>query len=892
MVTLGLHDPALFNLPAFAASLAGNDTPLAAFKQALGQGQNYIKRRFTLGASVKALVYQRAWLTDQLLIQAWRMLGLPERGAALVAVGGYGRGELHPNSDIDIAILVAAEIDPELKKRIGAYIAFLWDIGLEVGHSVRTVAQCQEAAVDDVTVATNLIEARWLLGEQALFAAMVEATGPAHIWPSPRFFEAKVKEQDSRYRKYHDTAHNLEPNIKESPGGLRDIQMIGWVAKRHFGVATLHELVGHGFLTEAEYNLLDSCQTLLWRIRFVLHNLTGRREDRLLFDYQRSVARQFGFDDNQSAQLGVERFMKLYYRTVMELGRLNEMLIQLFQEAILEQGHPAEIRPLNKRFQIRNDYIEVCDENVFKNYPFALLEVFLLLQQNPEVKGVRASTVRLIRDHRYLIDEPFRNDIKTRSLFLEIIRQPRRLGHELQRMHRYGVLAAYLPVFGAVEGLMQFDLFHVYTVDIHTLFVVQNMRRFSNPHSKEALPTCYRLMTQLPKPEILYLSGLFHDLAKGRGVDHSQLGSKFATDFCFQLGLSQYDSKLVSWLVKCHLLMSTTATRKDISDPLTINAFARLVGNRVRLDYLYLLTAADIQATSPKLWNPWKEALLNSLYDSTLRALRRGVGNPIDKAEWIAETKGEALAMLFNTEVKKDDIVATWRELGDDYFLRYWPDEILWHTQAIASAKAEDLPLILLREQTLRGGTEIFVYAPDQDHIFAATTRTLDQLGLTILDARIITAGNGYTLDTYIVLEANSNEPVSSKERAEEIVETLRLHLARKDIPQLPVNRYMPRQLKQFTLQTEVSFTDDAANNRTSMEVVAADRPGILSRIAYAMKSCGVRLQNAKIATFGERVEDIFYITDKDNQPIHYPQTLECLRREIIEALSPPQNGA
>ncbi len=342
--------------------------------------------------------------------------------------------------------------------------------------------------------------------------------------------------------------------------------------------------------------------------------------------------------------------MKHYYRIVMELSRLNEMLLQLFQEAILERDHAVEIQPLNKRFQIRNAYIEACDQDVFKRYPFALLEIFLLLQQNPHIEGVRASTIRLIRDHRHLIDDKFRNDLKARSLFIEIVRQPRRLGHELQRMHRYGVLEAYLPDFGAVAGLMQFDLFHVYTVDVHTLFVVQNMRHYTNPENKDALPMCARLMAQIPKPEILYIAGLFHDLAKGRGVDHSQVGATIAAEFCQHHGLGRFDTRLVAWLVEHHLRMSTTAQRRDVSDPEVVNEFARLVSNRVRLDYLYLLTVADIRGTNPALWNSWKDALLTELYENTLRALRRGVRNPIEKEEWIAEIKGEALAILLPSQ--------------------------------------------------------------------------------------------------------------------------------------------------------------------------------------------------------------------------------------------------
>ncbi|HZC03081.1 MAG TPA: HD domain-containing protein [Gammaproteobacteria bacterium] len=394
-------------------------------------------------------------------------------------------------------------------------------------------------------------------------------------------------------------------------------------------------------------------------------------------------------------------------------------------------------------------------------------------------------------------------------------------------------------------------------------------------------------MAQIPKPELLYLSGLFHDIAKGGGSDHSELGAQFASEFCLQHGLGPHDTRLVAWLVKHHLLMSMTSQRRDISDPEVINAFAQQIGNRVRLDYLYLLTVADICGTNPSLWNSWKDALLTELYDNTLRALRRGVENPLEREEWIAETRGEALALLCRADLNKGGIIALWKDLGDDYFLRHWPDEIAWHTKAILNATEGDLPLVLVREQTRLGGTAIFIYAQDQDHIFAAATRTLEQLGLTILDARIITSAQGYTLDTYIVLEAATNEVIRSAERVEEIVTLLKAKLNSETPISPQVNRRQPRQLKHFRIPTEISFSDDSANVRTIMEVVGTDRPGFLAQVAMALQLCGVRLQNAKIATFGERVEDIFYITDIDGRPIRDTLTLECLHTTLTQALSP-----
>jgi [protein-PII] uridylyltransferase len=857
---------------------------ITLFKRRLAEGRERLRQQYETGAPVEALVEALAHLVDEVLVDAWRASGLPETGLALAAVGGYGRGELHPGSDVDIAVVLAEGSDGTLNQRLEQFVTLLWDIGLEVGHSVRTVAECRKEAERDVTVVTNLMEARLLAGDATVFEEMRQVTGPQSIWPTAAFFEAKLAEQLARHHRYHDSAQRLEPHIKEAPGGLRDIQVIGWVAKRHFGADTLHELVRHGFLTEEEFKTLDAGQNILWRIRFGLHLLAGRREDRLLFDYQRSIAEQFGFRDTEGNR-GVEQFMKMFYRTALELQRLNEMLLELFEEAILERDKPAAVVALNSRFQVRNGYIEATAENVFRRYPFAMLEVFLLLQKNPEVQGVRASTIRLIRDHRHLIDEKFRADLRNRSLFMEIIRQPRRIGHELARMHRYGVLEAYLPVFGKVVGLMQFDLFHVYTVDEHTLTVVRNLRRFLTPDRSDDLPLCREIMSQLPKPELLYLAGLFHDIAKGRSGDHSVLGEKEAIAFCEQHGLSQYDSKLVGWLVRNHLLMSRTATRMDVSDPDIVNNFAGLLGDKTHLDYLYLLTVADIRGTNITLWTSWKDALLRELYRGTLGALRRGLENPIQRRERVMEVQGEALALLCRKTLSKDAILMHWDALGEDYFLRHTPEEIAWHSEVILGHGENTAPLVLLRPNPRRGGTEIFVYARDQDFLFAVTTQALEQLGLTVQDARIITSENGYTLDTYIVLDAESGKLIDRGYRADEIVATIERHISARTLPAAQFRR-PSRKLRSFSVPTHITFSDDKASKRTIMEVVTTDRPGVLARIAQGMRFCRVRLHNARIATFGERVEDLFFLTDMENRPIRDDVKFECLRRSITEALA------
>ncbi|MEY4357128.1 MAG: protein-PII uridylyltransferase, partial [Pseudomonadota bacterium] len=579
------------------ARLAAADVSAEICAAELREAQADLRTRFSNDEPVETLVHARARLIDVVLREIWpRKLSSHVTDWSLVAVGGYGRGELHPYSDVDLLILVPTPLDDAGRGALERFVTFLWDIGLEVGHSVRTIAECREEATANVEVMTTLVEARLLAGDAQLFGAMRAALAPGEIWPVKEFFEAKVREQTERHEKANDTAYNLEPNVKTGPGGLRDIQTIAWVAKRHFGAETLDELASQGFLTPAELRRLKSAQSFLWRVRFGLHVATGRREDRLLFDHQMKLAKSFGYED-ASFTLAVEQLMQRYYRTVMDVSLLNELLLQLFREAILDES--AEPVPLNARFQVRNDYLEAINDDVFARQPSALLEVFALLQQNPDIRGVRAHTIRAIGRNLWLIDEEFRQNPRNHRLFLEILRASAGVTNELRRMNTYGVLGRYIPSFGRIVGRMQYDLFHAYTVDAHTLFVVSNLRRLAIPRFDHELPHLSRIMQSLPRPEIAYLAALFHDIAKGRGGDHSDLGAVDAEAFCLEQGLTRYDARLVAWLVRNHLQLSLTAQKQDIADPEVIAAFARHVGDETHLDYLYVLTAADVRATNP-----------------------------------------------------------------------------------------------------------------------------------------------------------------------------------------------------------------------------------------------------------------------------------------------------
>jgi [protein-PII] uridylyltransferase len=872
----------IFSAPRIRSRLAQGGYSIAAFRDTLKWGRERLYGLFHDGTPADSLVHARAHLVDEVLRAAWNKF-LPEGAPqlALVAVGGYGRGELLPHSDIDILLLHEGDALERHRHALEQMTAFGWDIGLEVGQSVRTVGECVEEAAKDITVITNLLEARPLTGDVRLFHAMQAALVPGRVWPVKDFFEAKKAEQAARYRKYDDTGYKLEPNVKESPGGLRDIHTIAWVAKRHFGAQTLGELREHGFLTQQECNELFAGQDLLWRVRFALHMINNRREDRLLFDHQVKVAQLFGYVDNDKNR-AVEQFMQLYYRTIKSLSCLNDMLLQLFEEAIVTPA-AGEAIVLNSRFQVRGGYLEARDDDVFRRAPWALLEVFLLLQQNQQIGGIRAQTLRMIlRDNRLLTDE-VRHDVRARSTFIEMFREGRGLTRNLRRMNRYGVLGRYLPAFGRIVGLMQYDLFHTLTVDEHILYVVRNARRFAMARFRQELPFCNAVMDRLPKPELLYLAALWHDMAKGRGGDHSDLGAHEATAFCLEHGLSHPDAELVAWLVQNHLLMSLTAQKQDVSDPNVVATFARKVGDQTRLDYLFLLTCADIRGTNPALWNSWRESLLKDLHNAAARALERGLSDPMRIEERIAEIRSQALALLAQRGFDAARAKAIWARFDRDYFLRHSPEELAWHLPPIEAVTEEQLPLILVEALSDRG-TTVFVYTRDRDHLFGLTTGVLARLGLNILDARLHTTGDGFVLDSYVVMESD-NTPIAGEQRFAEIGHALRKVLSDPEVSTVDVNRRVSQRLRHFATPTHIHFGQDPGRKRTIMELVTADQPGLLSMVGRVFQKRGILLDAAKIGTIGERAEDVFYITDRLHRPITDDDALQELREVLTRTL-------
>jgi len=883
-----MHGALFFDERKFQSNLE-MQKPVDVFRDAINAINTQFDNRFREGENIRSLVHERAGFIDRLLHYAWHRYAWG-KDIALVAVGGYGRYELHPHSDVDLLILCKKKLSDIEKKSAEQFITFLWDLQLHVGHSVRSLDECLQASKDDITVATNLLESRTLEGNESLRLELKRLLDKKKIWPSHQFFRAKWDEQLARHVKHNYTEHNLEPNIKEAPGGLRDIQTIVWVAKKYFGVSDLRELVDReGFLLESEYNILRRGEEELWRIRYGLHMLTGREEDRLLFEHQRALANEFGYLDNEK-NLAVEQFMKRYYRAASALRELNDVLLHYLDEKIFRAKEKAKIKPVNERFRICNDYIEVTKEDVFQKNPSALLEMFVVMGKKPEIKGVRASTIRLIRESRHLIDENFKNDKKNTELFLELMRSPHNLVTNLGHMKRYGILGRYLPEFGEITGQMQHDLFHIYTVDAHTLLLINNLRQFRHKPAEKNFPIAAHIIRRLPKPELLYIAGLFHDIAKGRGGDHSQLGAIDAQRFCEHHGMGRWETNVVVWLVKNHLLMSTIAQRQDISDPEVIHNFGLKMGDQTHLDYLYTLTVADVNATNPTLWSSWKASLMRQLYLETKLALRRGLENPVDKQDLIDDTQNAVIRRLVNKDLSETDIRKLWEGYSDDYFLRESPADIVWHMRAMLKQTHADEPLILIRDPKTRyvvGATQIFVRVTEKPNVFSAIVTTLDRLNLNIQDAKVYSSVKGYAHFTFYVLNQNL-EPISrDSEKYLQIRTALMTELKQLDAADYPaiVQRRTPRQLQYFSMPTQTSINTDIKTDTTVLEVISPDRPGLLARIALVFLKFGIRLHAAKIATLGERVEDVFFITDENNRPLSDPERCIALQSAISEQL-------
>jgi len=878
----------LFDKAAFLKDIEQSTSALRCYREAVQNARKILDERFIQKGNIEALIEDQTWFVDQILITAWQQFAWKDANdISLIAVGGYGRGELHPYSDIDIQILLAKNNKDKYKADIESFLTFLWDINLEIGQSVRSIKENQQEAARDITVATALIESRTLTGNTQLLDTVMSQIERKKVWKPKQFFEAKKEEQSIRHGKQNDIESALEPNIKEAPGGLRDIQTIGWISKRHFGASDFHDLVERKFLEQGEYRDLIKGRNFLWKIRYGLHMINGRREDKLLFEHQRKLAEIFGYKDDKKS-LAIEKLMKQYYRVVLTLRELNDVLLQLFDEEIIRSKERSKIRSINNRFQVRNNYIEVKNNEVFERTPFALIEVFVLLAQDKSLEGIRASTIRLIRNSRYLIDNEFRKDIRNISMFMELLRSPHYMVGRLRQMKRYGILPAYLPEFGRIVGQMQYDLFHVYTVDDHTLQVMENMRRFRHPEAAEKFPIAAQLFHRLPKIELLYIAGLYHDVAKGRGGDHSVLGKRDAELFCRRHRLGKWDTALVGWLVEHHLLMSSIAQREDIQDPEVVNRFAKLVGDQTHLDYLYVLTVADINGTNSTLWNTWRASLLSNLYQQTKRVISQEQGEVVGKSDLIKQNQNSAISILEESGFTGKQVKEIWNNPSEEYFLRETPEKIAWTTEAIANHTSNVEPLILIKnsaENRYEGASQVFIYTHNSDFLFANIVTALDRLNLNIQDARIYTTDSDYSMTSFMVLESNGEPIGKNPQRREEINKILKEYVSAQTARKANNNHRPSRILRQFTRNTHTSLNNNSNIPYSILEVLCPDRPGLLAKVASIFVDMDIRLHNAKITTLGENVEDVFFITDSNNHPIDTDEIGQVLQEEIRKQL-------
>jgi [protein-PII] uridylyltransferase len=840
------------------------------WRKRLQSRQTELRTAFTGTADTARMLKQHCRLVDELLRDLWQQTAMPQN-ISLCAVGGYGRGELFPYSDVDLLILLPDDHHAAFDQQLEPLIGMFWDIGLAVGHSVRSFEECLDEAARDVTVRTNLLESRHIAGDKILFGNL-QSQLFVQLKPE-EFLHDKMLEQKQRHARFNDTAYNLEPNVKESPGGLRDLQNILWISHAAGLGNSWKALAENGLITHKEAGQIRRQELFMQMLRTRLHYLARRREDRLLFDFQNELAQQLGFEGSPKKRAS-EQMMQRYYRSAKFIRLMNEILLQALQERILPQT-PQPV-PINPRFQAHNGLLETRLPNLLQKQPSTILECFLLLQQHPELQGFSAAMLRNLWRVKNLVNRDFRQEVRHRRFFMEILRQPYGLTSILRQMNRYGILGRYIPAFGRIEGQMQHDLFHVYTVDEHILNVLRNLRRFLLPQYTHEFPLCSRLMAAFDKPELLYLAALFHDIAKGRGGDHSTLGTADARRFCKHHGLPKEDISLVAWLVEQHLVMSRTAQKSDLTDPTVIEGFARTVGNEYRLTALYLLTVADIRGTSPAVWNAWKAKLLENLFLSTRRLIQGSSANPDIE---LASRQEQAAERLSHYAVMPASYKELWEKFGRQYFLRHESHEIGWHTRLLLAHLNAEKPIVRARLSPSGDGIQVMIYTHDREDLFARICGFFERAGYNIVEARIHTTLHGYALDSFLVLDQSSNS-IRYRDLLSYIEYELSQQLESSKGPVEPLEGRVSRQLKHFPIKPIVTLDAEKVGNNHQLSIVAGDRPGLLSRIAQCLLRHDVQLHTAKINTLGNRAEDTFLISGHHGERLP-EEVVQALEREL-----------
>ena len=874
--------------------------PRVSAREKIASKDAELNERFRGGENVESLLAERAACVDERILELWDAVAWPELAEpsiGLFAVGGYGRAELHPASDVDVLVVSEVEVTP-FAKFIEAFVQSLWDLGLNIGHSVRTLEECRNVAESDITIATALLERRQLRGNPELDRQIGSLFAYDEIWPCAKFFRAKSDEQSKRHKRYDNVEYGLQPDVKASPGGLRDVQTIHWIMRRYFGSLNLENAYRQGFVTAEEAESLSIAHRFLKRVRWGLHITAGRPEERLLFEYQQELASLFGYP-GATLKERIEAFMHDYYRHVQALVAINDLLLQQFDEAILRVHAAPVTKPVNERFVIRDDYLEVSSEDVFEKQPWAMMEMFVVLAHRPDIGGVRASTIRLVRQSVKLVDDSFREDPRIAFLFLELLRSPYTLVSQLNRMRRYGLLQRYIPEFGEAVGQMQHDLFHIYTVDAHTLQLIRNLRRFRYRSARGQYPIAAHCYKRLRRLEPLYVAGLFHDLGKGRGGDHSVLGAEAVVQFCQRLRLSQDSTKLAEWLVRHHLAMSRVAQGEDLSDPEVIRAFARFVDNRTRLDYLYTLTVADITATNPSLWNGWRATLMSQLYTETRRMLRRGSEASPGREERVASAKQLVLRRLRKKGISQEEAEALWDQPPDEFFLLHTPPQLAEFTELMARRRDQASPFVAVRDRPRQlegeGATLVFVATLDQPELVLLTLARLSLMGLSIHAAWISATAGGRCFATYIVLDEEAGYIGRDEHRFEAITQELAASFEvdthgqqiAEAVRKISARR-LPRELLYFKVPVKVRFETEEDTQTSTLHIECRERPGVLTLIVQALVRQRLRIKSARVSTLGERVEDTFMVTPENGSPVWEPgeqaRLAEEIRKELVAA--------
>jgi [protein-PII] uridylyltransferase len=843
-----------------------------------------LKEDFAQHSNTTRLFKQHCKFIDQLLIELWSDLQI-DPACCLIAVGGYGRGELFPYSDIDLLVLIPTESQTnlQLNKSIEYLIGLMWDLSLNIGHSVRNLEECISEAQKDITVQTNVLESRLLSGSDLMYQNFL--FNIAQNLSPIDFLKAKLKEQELRHAKFNDTAYNLEPNIKESPGGLRDLHMLIWITRSLQAKKSLYEASSNPWLSLAKDQIISVTEARRIRhhekklqlLRCHLHFLSSRREDRLLFDFQNDLAAILGYTNTQRRRAS-EQLMQSYYRSAKFIELMNEIVLKLLEEIIV--ASPPAVRVINDKFEARNDLLEAKTANLLQRDPSAIFEAFLLLQQQPELSGMGASLLRTLQRVKPLVNKDFRQKAQNKKIFIDILSQPSGVNRALRAMNRYGILGSYIPAFGKIVGQMQHDLFHVYTVDEHILNVLGNLRRFAKPELKHEFPLCSQIFSEFDAPHLLYLAALFHDIAKGRGGDHSTLGTIDAIKFCKLHHLPKADCVLVAWLVEAHLKMSSIAQKNDLSDPSVIETFADFVENERRLNALYLLTVADIRGTSPAVWNAWKARLLENLYTATCRAL----SNPTFHAKQTIQRRiKEASEKLSRFGLSNHTYEQLWMQFGEHYFVRHESDEIAWHSRLLTPHLYSENPIVRARLSPYGDGIQVMLYIKDKNDLFARICNFFDRMGYTIVEAKIFTTQHGYALNSFIVLD-QSGKSVSYSG----LLKFIELELANQldDQYQLesPLKGRVSRQVKHMPIQAQVTITKETENNNHKLDIIANDRPGLLATLAQQFLKHDIKLHNAKINTLGNRAEDTFLISAKNGECLDFNH-VHSLQMALLDEL-------